>query len=300
LMIRKLLQDSEAENDRLGKILGALPVPYLISAVSDGEILEINDLACKVLEISHEDVSDYKSKDFYAEPETRSSLIEMIQDSHVVSNQEIKLKSAKGRNFTSLFSATPLKLTGEDVIFASFSDISERKKMELELEKLATTDYLTGTLNRRAYIERANIERRRANRNKHPICMVFFDIDHFKGINDTYGHDVGDLALKIFVDIIGRSLRTADALGRLGGEEFALLLPETSFEGANILAERIRTRVSEQLIEAAGTDGFKMTVSGGLAVWEDGKPYDDLFKIVDERLYTAKNSGRNQIVNSDK
>lgn len=299
LMIRQLQQNSEAENDRLGIILGALPVPYFISIINDGKILEINDLACQMFKISQEDVSKFKSIDFYAEPEFRPILLETVKRTGPISNEEIKMKDAAGDVFTTLFSATPLKLSGEDVFFVTFLDISVRKKMELKLEKLATTDYLTGTLNRRAYIERADAERQRANRYKHPICMVFFDIDHFKQINDTYGHDVGDIALKVLVDIIGHSLRASDALGRLGGEEFALLLPETSFEGANILAERIRQRVSEEVIEAAGTDGFKMTISGGLALWEEGQTYDDLFKKVDERLYAAKNGGRNQIVNSE-
>jgi diguanylate cyclase (GGDEF)-like protein len=189
-----------------------------------------------------------------------------------------------------------MKLAGEDVLFVTFTDISERKEMEVALEKAATTDYLTGLLNRRAFIEKADIERRRADRNNHPICMVMIDIDHFKKINDTYGHDVGDDALKELVGLVGHGLRVSDAFGRLGGEEFALMLPETSLEGALILAERIRRRIEDNEMVLADGEIIKMTVSCGLGEWRQGMEYDAIIKLIDERLYEAKRTGRNRIV----
>jgi two-component system, cell cycle response regulator len=299
LMLRKLQQNSDAENNRLGKILGALPIAYMITSIEDGEILEINESACELLNISQEDATKYKSIDFYAEPIIRPTFIKELREKGVITNKELKLQNLQGDVFTAILSATALSLSGKEVLFVTLLDISERKKMELELESLATTDYLTGTLNRRAYTERANSERQRANRNKLPISMVFFDIDHFKKINDTYGHDVGDTALKTLVKVINECLRTTDILGRLGGEEFAVLLPETALEGAMILSDRIRQRVSEEVIHANETVSFSMTISGGLALWEEGTSYDDLFKVVDERLYAAKEGGRNRVIYSD-
>jgi two-component system, cell cycle response regulator len=295
LTIQELKRNSEEEKDRLEKILAALPLPYFITRVEDGSFLDMNSKACSVFDVAYEDVKKYKSTDFYATPEIRAELVDIVLGQGLIANKEIELVTRTGRAFTSLFSATPLRLQNEDVLFVAFSDITERKEMELALEKAATTDYLTGILNRRAFTQRAEDERYRANRNNHPICLLMLDIDHFKKINDTYGHDIGDDALKVMVELIGRDLRLSDALGRLGGEEFALLLPETEFDGAKVLAERIRQCVEENEMVLADGTVLKMTVSGGLAVWEKDMPYDDAIKLVDDRLYAAKKGGRNKI-----
>ncbi len=296
LTLQNLQRAADEEKGRLRRILAALPVPYIISRVHDSKILEMNDKACSALDVSPEDLEEYKSTDFYAKPEIRADLIEMVQRNGLVSNEEIELVTRSGREFTTLFSATPLRLMSEDVFFVTFSDITERKEMELALEKAATTDYLTGTLNRRAFTERASAERYRANRNEKPVSMLMIDIDHFKAINDTYGHDVGDDALKELVRIISANLREYDAFGRLGGEEFALLLPETDIEGAKILAERVRKAIEENEMVLEDGSILRMAVSGGLSLWEQDAALDEVLKKADEALYEAKNSGRNRIV----
>ena len=295
LTLRSLQRDADEEKSRLKRILAALPLPYLISRVKDGKILEMNAKACSALDVSYDDLDNYKSTDFYAQPEVRPKLIELVNRNGLISNEEILMVTRSGREFTTLFSATPLHLMGEDVFFVTFSDISERKEMELALEKAATTDYLTGTLNRRAFTERASAERYRANRNQKPVSLLMLDIDHFKKINDTYGHDVGDDALKELVRVISASLREYDAFGRLGGEEFALLLPETDLNGAKILAERVRIAVQDNEMVLEDGRGLTMTVSGGLSAWEEGVLFDDVLKKADMALYDAKNSGRNRI-----
>jgi len=296
LTIQQLQRNSEEEKERLERILAALPVPYLISNMDDGSIVEMNNRASSALDVSEEDYDEHKSGEFYVSPDTRPELLQSVKRNGLVSNQEIEMKTRAGEHFTALFSATPLKLGGEDVFFVTFNDISERKKMELALEKAATTDYLTETLNRRAFTERCNAERQRANRNKEPICLFMIDIDHFKGINDTHGHEVGDTALKVLVELVGRDLRSSDALGRIGGEEFALVLPETELEGAVILAERIRERIENNKMDLADGETLSMTISGGLTVWQDEMTYEAVLKVADDHLYKAKNSGRNQIV----
>jgi len=197
--------------------------------------------------------------------------------------------------FPALVNASSVRLGGEDVIFATFNNISERKKTERLLEVAATTDDLTGILNRRAFIERANAERDRANRSKASLCLLMIDIDHFKKVNDTYGHDVGDLALKELVRIVGKDLRSSDLLGRLGGEEFALLLPETDITGAEILANRIRSHVENNQMPLTTGDALTMTISGGLVCWPEDQDYTTTLKVADELLYAAKDGGRNQI-----
>ncbi len=296
LMLRQFQLQVEEEKDRLEKILMALPVPYVISIKGTARILEINDKACKILEINKEDAGNYDVRKFYAVEGTRERIGAKINKNGLVSNEEVEFVSATGRKFTVLYSAVPINLQGKDAFFVTFNDISERKEMERALQKAATTDYLTGTLNRRAFSERALAEHQRARRYKTYLCIFMLDIDHFKAINDTFGHDIGDEALKVLVHLIGKDLRASDALGRLGGEEFVLLLPETDLAGAKILAERIRKRIEKHSLDVGGEQRLSMNISGGVAIWEPDQTYDEVLKEVDEYLYEAKQTGRNKIV----
>jgi len=296
LTARQFYRQVEDEKDRLKKVLAALPVPYLLSSIDTGMLIEMNDHACQVLGIPQENVKKTHAKDVYATPEKRKGMLKKLKQSKLISNEELDLKRASGEVFTALISATPLRLLDENVFFVAFNDIAERKKMEQALEEAARTDYLTGTLNRRALSARAIDEKQRSKRNKKPISILMLDIDHFKKINDTFGHEVGDDALKELVLLIGETLRTSDALGRVGGEEFVLLLPETSFEGAKVLAERIRTRIENNVLKTSDDQELTMTVSGGLAEWSADQSYEEVLNLADERLYKAKNAGRNRIV----
>lgn len=296
LTARRFFMQAEEEKERLKKVLAALPVPYLLSSVDTGMLLEVNDHACRKLNLRQDEVQNIHANDIYASPEKRNEILETLEEHELVSNAEIELKKTTGEVFTTLYSATPLQLGEENVFFVAFSDITERKEMEKALEEAARTDYLTGTLNRRSFSARALDERHRADRNNHSLCLFMLDIDHFKKINDTYGHDVGDDALKELVKLVEQNLRTSDAFGRVGGEEFVILLPETDMEGAWILAERVRTSIEENELEMSTGRKLRMTVSGGLAEWTHDQSYEEVLKQVDERLYKAKHSGRNCVV----
>jgi len=296
LTARRFFLQAEEEKERLEKVLAALPVPYLLSSVDTGMLLEMNDHACRKLNLRQDDVENIHANDIYASPDKRNEILETLEQHELVSNAEIELKKSTGEVFTTLYSATPLQLGEENVFFVAFSDITERKEMEKALEEAARTDYLTGTLNRRSFSARALDERHRADRNNHSLCLFMLDIDHFKKINDTYGHDVGDDALKELVKLVEENLRTSDALGRIGGEEFVILLPDTDMEGAWILAERVRTSIEENELEMSTGRKLRMMVSGGLAEWTQDQSYEEILKQVDERLYKAKYSGRNCVV----
>ncbi len=125
--------------------------------------------------------------------------------------------------------------------------------------------------------------------------MLMLDIDHFKNVNDTFGHDVGDIVLKDVVNLAVQGLRDDDTIGRLGGEEFAVLLPQTQSKEALLVAERIRQNIENAIIETAhGT--LKVTVSVGVSsITEDYPEIETLLKAADEALYRAKNDGRNQV-----
>jgi diguanylate cyclase (GGDEF)-like protein len=186
-------------------------------------------------------------------------------------------------------------------------DISVRKAYEekmrvlnIELEQMAMTDFLTGLNNRRYFIQRGADEVKRTKRNGEPMVLLMLDIDEFKKVNDTYGHETGDLALQQVASVMSTSLREIDILGRMGGEEFAVLLPNTSLEEALLLAERVRQSIENISFEKIKGE-LKITASIGVAAFTDEmSDIDDLLRNADEALYQAKRNGRNRIINYKK
>ncbi len=169
-------------------------------------------------------------------------------------------------------------------------------RLHAEIEKLATTDGLTGLYNHRLFQEKLTEELRRLNRYAEPSSLMLTDIDFFKKINDTYGHPVGDMVLKNVAGIIRETIRDIDVAARYGGEEFAVILPRTDAEGAKKIAERLRKNVMGRTFSADGVS-FKITISIGIAVAPiDAKDKKDLVDRADQALYHAKHNGRNQTV----
>jgi two-component system cell cycle response regulator len=166
-----------------------------------------------------------------------------------------------------------------------------------QLEILAKTDELTGCLSRRYLMERLENELERAARYNRLLGLVMFDIDDFKNLNDTHGHTTGDAALRSIGEVLQRSLRTADFVGRYGGDEFLLVLPETSVHGTFQLAERIRNGVSIREFDLRGGT-LNLTVSGGVVGFPEVNVVtpEDLIDRADQALYSAKAAGRNKVV----
>jgi two-component system cell cycle response regulator len=166
-----------------------------------------------------------------------------------------------------------------------------------KLEKLAVTDYLTGLYNIRYFYSRLEEEFSRAERYQLPLNCIMLDIDHFKKINDTYGHRIGDFVLREFAQLVKRHTRKSDLLARYGGEEFILLLPQTSLKGALIEAKRLQKVVKDMQFPHLRKD-HRITVSFGIASVPDKriKSPDDLINFADNALYKAKEKGRDLIV----
>jgi diguanylate cyclase (GGDEF)-like protein len=169
--------------------------------------------------------------------------------------------------------------------------------LELELHRDARTDALTGLDNRRSMQERGRVELKRADRTGDPVSVILCDLDHFKNINDQYGHETGDTALIDVAAVLRRALRESDALGRWGGEEFMAILPATDADGAVEVAERMRAAIA-----AAKLGGLSdsITISLGIASSSEqrddpGMKYELLIKKADERMYRAKREGRNRV-----
>ena len=176
------------------------------------------------------------------------------------------------------------------------AEIAERERLELRLRQLATTDPLTGLANRRHFIDRADMEVARARRYGMPLSVVMIDIDHFKRVNDRLGHAVGDEVIRCVAETCGSTIRgEIDVAGRLGGEEFALLLPSTDAMGASSLAERLRESMLDIELENVVTPGT-VTCSFGVTQWtEDDDAIHTTIKRADAALYKAKGNGRNRV-----
>ncbi|HEU0043836.1 sensor domain-containing diguanylate cyclase [Sphingomonas sp.] len=213
----------------------------------------------------------------------------------IVSYAGVPLETSDGYNLGALcvIDTRPRDFTPAEVtILGNFARLVID---EFELRAIANNDYLTGAMTRRAFTERAEQELARHRRYSRPCSLISFDVDHFKSVNDTYGHPIGDEVLKTVVRVCEDALRPTDILGRLGGEEFAVLLPETPATDALRCAERLRATLAQTTIAAA--PGLRVTASFGVA------PLDGAISTVsrwladaDAALYAAKRSGRNRHV----
>ncbi len=177
----------------------------------------------------------------------------------------------------------------------------ELKRALVEVSRLAHEDELTGLRNRRAWLDEAQTQLQLARRLGTPLCMMMLDVDHFKKVNDTYGHAAGDAVLRALGQLLSASLRVTDVAGRLGGEEFAVLLPGTTVEGASRVAEGLRQLVEAERIQDGGV-ALHVTTSIGLANFAPANPGDvdpdalaTLMRAADGALYTAKQTGRNRL-----
>jgi len=164
-----------------------------------------------------------------------------------------------------------------------------------ELRRLATTDVLTGVANRRYFLDRAADEVERSRRYQRPLCAFMLDIDHFKRVNDGHGHPAGDAVLVAVAGECRQALRSQDVFGRVGGEEFAALLPETESGVAKAVAERLRARVAATRVSFGGID-LVVTVSVGVAGLRlEGDSLTELLHRSDAALYRAKEGGRDRV-----
>ena len=174
--------------------------------------------------------------------------------------------------------------------------VNRNRRATEMLQNLSTTDPLTGLLNRREYHRISTAELHRDSLFNHPFSLLIFDIDDFKYINDTFGHGVGDAALRSLASCARRSLRITDILARFGGEEFIISMPETSLDEAKIVAERLRHNIEREVVHSRNAH-FRMTVSIGLAESAAvNEGLDDLIDRADRALYQAKRAGKNRVI----
>jgi diguanylate cyclase (GGDEF)-like protein len=204
------------------------------------------------------------------------------------------------RSFSKIYSQEELMVRLAEAMAYTESALQELQRTNQELGHLAATDPLTGADNRRRFMERVEAEIDRTKRGGAPFSVLALDLDNFKSINDRFGHQVGDDILKSFVEKCLDSIRPYDGVARVGGEEFMILLPQTSLEGAHEIAERLRSTVANSSFHGQQRSTV-VTVSIGVSQsGRDGDTIEAILRTADQRLYHAKHEGRNRVVTTFK
>ncbi len=306
---QKLLSEQVVESENLYRsLITSLSEGVLLVSADDAKVLTCNQSALNLLGLAEHELlgSSLKHNAWnmineagipLANDQAPASMA--IASGQSVKNRVLGLEiPGRGLRWLSV-SAEPLFKDGQSIAYAavaSFFDVTDIKELTEKLAYQAHVDFLTGAYSRGYFYELANLELSRAQRYGQVFSLMILDIDYFKKINDQYGHDAGDKALQCLVGIIKGILRDLDVVGRLGGEEFVVLLPQASLENAALVAERIRKQVSSEPIWGSHDKVFKMTVSIGLAQFSDElNQVDAIVKAADTALYDAKKSGRNRV-----
>jgi diguanylate cyclase (GGDEF)-like protein/PAS domain S-box-containing protein len=279
-------------------IVEIAPLPLMLIRAADRVVLYLNPRAAEMLELSAASATGRPLPDLFVDSTDRDALDYLMRRNGTIREFEVEMKRSGGAAFWGLLSVSSVSYGDEPVLLMGISDITRRRKLEDDLRLRATVDGLTGIANRNHFIDTGDLEVHRARRYGRPLSVVLIDLDHFKQINDTHGHGVGDAVIKSVVRACLGSLRTIDRMGRLGGEEFAALLPETTREGAAIVAERLRAAIAAMAIELDGGAPLMTTASIGVATIADSDAtrVDALIARADRALYAAKRAGRNRVM----
>ena len=282
-------------NKQVQMLLDASPSPIIVRAVNDNEVLYFNDSAKAYFTKNHFDIT-LGSKNTFVSTRHLEALKQQIVCDGNVTNVEFDLSANDGTDYTVMLSATLISYDNKPSVLFSFVDISERKALEQKLRDLAQTDPLTRIYNRRYIMETGEKEIARCQRNKQQLTLLILDIDNFKVINDTYGHEMGDKSIIKITEICQYSIRDVDILGRLGGEEFVILLPDTDLRQAKTIAERIRFNVESNQMTSIDQQFSFTTCIGISSVLKAGEDnITDMIARADEKLYQAKHNGKNQV-----
>ncbi|MDH0863095.1 diguanylate cyclase [Mitsuaria sp. GD03876] len=288
------LADSE---ERLRAVLDHAPIPMVVTREHDALIVYANQPSADIAGRTLDDLVGKPAISFYRDPQDRDRMQQKFRQEGRLQGEELCLLAADGSELWILLSQVPVNYDGAASVLSTLVDFTDRKRLELELQRLATTDALTGAANRRSFLEHAEAEVARSRRYGLEMALVMMDVDHFKRINDTLGHARGDAALCRLVQLCAQIVRKQDLLGRLGGEEFGLLLPQTSLEDASHLVERLRHHIETSGLELQpGSPPATLTASFGVtALRPEDLRVEELLGRADQALYRAKDGGRNRV-----
>ena len=285
------------ENAFLQAVVDAMPGAFYVID-EQGYFVRWNRAAQELVGAPDERISRTRVLDAICE-EDRPLIAGLIQEALVKGYAEAEARVARvdhGEMRWRFLTARRVDISGKSYLVGTGLDVTERKKLEHELEHQARTDFLTGIPNRRHFLNLADLELARARRYERPFSMLMLDLDLFKSVNDRYGHRIGDLTLQKVVEVCSEILREVDVVGRLGGEEFGIILPETDAGQALQVADRVRQAVAAASVALPHGGSVGITTSIGVATYREADPdFDAVLTRADRALYEAKRSGRDRV-----
>ena len=305
--IEAALRESEQRYRRL--FTGAKAVELLIDP-ADGRIVDANDAAVAFYGRSRETLTTLRVTDINCLSPDEVAAEMALAATQARSHLHFRHRLASGEVRDVEVHSGPIEVGERELLYSIVHDVTDRRRAEraladttaalersnAELERLAMQDALTGVSNRRHFTAIAERDTALARRHRWPLSVLMIDIDHFKEVNDTHGHAVGDEVLRVLAGVFQSALRTTDHLGRFGGEEFVVLLPDTALDGAATTAERLRTAVAATAFTGRDGEPFACTISIGLTEWNPAdSSIEDALKRADAALYDAKHAGRNAV-----
>jgi diguanylate cyclase (GGDEF)-like protein/PAS domain S-box-containing protein len=277
-------------------LFAAAPVAMVLTDFREAQVLMANQRAADLFEVPLEETVGLRTYDFYVNDADRDEMVRRATAEGKLDGFVTKMRTRTGKEIWALMSAHVIEFGGEPALITGITDITAQKELEAQLRQAATHDFLTQTYNRRGFLELGEAEVQRSRRSGAALSLCTFDVDHFKALNDTHGHAVGDEALRAVAAAAKRTLRTPDIFARFGGEEFILLYPDTGLAGAVTVTARVRAAIAKERVVGAGGEKIGVTVSAGVAELRPGESLDGLIRRADDALYEAKTGGRDRVV----
>ena len=292
---QQALSESEAA---LRTIFDSIEDGIVVADAQSKRYIMANAAMCNMLGYSHDELLSLGVNDMHPKQDLPHIIneFERIAKGDIRLTSNIPMKRKDGSIFyADVSSTTPLKINGTNSLIGVFRDITDRKRAE-KAEDMASHDGLTNLYNYRKFHSLLKDEIIRSQRFNRPVSLLMLDIDHFKQVNDTYGHQAGDAVLKVISELLMNQSRAVDRVSRYGGEEFMIILPETDVTLAMMIADRLRAAVEGWDFDIGGGKVINITISVGVAVYpKHADSVEALVKASDVTLYAAKNAGRNRI-----
>ncbi|WP_051304881.1 sensor domain-containing diguanylate cyclase [Chitinilyticum litopenaei] len=286
----------QASENRFRQVIETTPVALMLARLPDHFVTYINQQAAQLFDLPQAAALSMRAFDFFQDRVQFLDLVYYAQQGEPAHNVEIVLKRHDGLPLWATLSISVVTISDQPVVVIGVNDITERKRLEEELKRRATTDGLSGLANRAHFMERSEAELQRARRYRHPLSLMMLDIDFFKQINDSFGHAAGDQVIQAIATVARSCLRDTDLIARMGGEEFAILLPETGLPHTMDAAERLRSAIESHVVATSEGHRIRFTTSVGVAeLGFADESISDLLKRADKALYQAKHQGRNQV-----
>jgi len=299
-MSRTTRQNEPVSGDQLRIIFDSVGDGIFVCDAETGAFTEVNATGCAMFGLSREELigRSFEALSLGLSSYVQRDLTGLLREarSHGPQVFEWLCKGRDEKLFWSEISLRCASVGGRPVGLAIVRDITHRKTKEDEVVQLAHFDVLTGLPNRRNFDVTLRQEIARSTRYGGPLSVAMGDIDHFKAVNDHFGHHIGDVVLRSVAELMKKNLRQSDYIARWGGEEFTLLLPETKIDVAEMLLNRLRTSIANQVIAEIGR---AVTLSFGVTAFTKSGANpdtpDDLLDRVDQALYRSKETGRNKV-----